>query len=54
MLFIYPAEESEITKILCPKCKERVPRIGFVKGSKIEGLTFRCKRCGNLWRVKTE
>ena len=54
MLFIYPAGESTITKILCPRCKERVPRIGILAGSKIDGLTFRCKKCDGLWQVKTE
>lgn len=54
MLIICPAKEAEITKIVCPKCREKVPRIGMEKGSRIDGLTFKCRRCGNLWRIKTE
>ena len=54
MFIIVPAKESEVTKLVCPHCHERVQRIGIVKGSKIEGLTFKCRRCGQLWEVKTE
>lgn len=54
MLSVTPAEKSEITHIVCPYCKEKVARIGLEKGSKISGLTFRCRRCGKLWSVKTE
>lgn len=54
MLKISPTTESEITKIVCPKCREKLARVGIEKGSRIEGLTFRCRRCGNLWSVKTE
>jgi hypothetical protein len=53
MLFIYPVEKSEVTKILCPKCKERLQRVGLLPGSKVDGLTFVC-RCGKTWGVKTE
>ena len=54
MLEIKEAERSEITKVACPDCHERVARIGIRKDSKIEGLTFKCRRCGKLWEVKTE
>lgn len=54
MFLITPTVESEITKIVCPHCKEKVPRIGIEKGSKISGLTFKCRKCGKLWTVKTE
>ena len=54
MFTITPAKESEITKLVCPHCHERVQRIGIKKGSKVEGLTFKCRRCGLLWEVKTE
>ena len=39
------APYAEITKIVCPECGERVRGVGLLKNSKIEGLTFRCKRC---------
>lgn len=51
---IVPAEKAEITKIVCPDCNERVNSVGLLKTSKIEGLTFRCKRCGKIWKVTTE
>ena len=47
-------EKNEITKIVCPDCKEKVRQVGLLKESKIEGLTFKCKRCGKLWTVKSE
>lgn len=54
MLRIEPAKESEVTRIKCPHCNERVSRVAIKKGSKCEGLTFRCRRCGMLWEVKSE
>ena len=54
MFTITPAKESEVTKLVCPHCHEKVPRIGIKKDSKLEGLTFKCRRCGLLWEVKTE
>lgn len=54
MIIITPAETSTVTKIVCPHCKEKVSRIGLLEGSKVEGLTFRCKKCGKLWHLKTE
>lgn len=56
MLEIIPTEASEVTRLTCPKCGEKVPRVGIKKGSHIEGLTFKCKRCGELCEViaKTE
>lgn len=54
MLTITPAHGSAITKIICPECNEKIPRIGLLPGSKIQGLTFKCKRCGALWEVKSE
>ena len=54
MLKIVPAKESEVTRIKCPHCNERVARVGVKKDSKCEGLTFRCRRCGMLWEVKSE
>lgn len=51
---ITPAEKAEVTKIVCPECSERVKSVGLLKSSRIDGLTFRCKRCGKLWIVKTE
>lgn len=55
MLSITPAaENTEITHIVCPHCKEKLPRVGLQKSSKIDGFTFKCRKCGKLWSVKTE
>ena len=54
MLKMTPTQASEVTKLSCPRCNEKVPRVGLRKGSKIEGLAFKCKRCGGFWEVKTE
>ena len=51
---VSPAEKQEITKIICPYCSEKVRFVGLLKDSKIDGLTFKCKRCGKFWKVKTE
>ena len=47
------AASADITKIVCPECGERVKCVGLLKDSRIEGLTFRCKRCSQLWEVQT-
>ncbi len=54
MFNIVEAEEKEVTKLVCPRCKEKLPRVGVEKDSKIKGLTFKCRRCGRLWKVDTE
>lgn len=54
MIHIVPATESAVTKLVCPHCHEKVPRVAIKKGSKVEGLTFRCRKCSKLWEVKTE
>lgn len=51
MFDISPATEAEITKIVCPGCHERLPRVGLLKNSNVRGLTFKCGRCGKLWAV---
>ena len=43
-----------VTRIICPACGERAKRIGLLPGSRVEGLTFRCKRCGRFWEVISE
>ena len=54
MMKIVPAEFSKVTKIVCPACGERAARIGLLPNSRIEGLTFKCKKCARLWAVSTE
>ena len=54
MLSYTAAEPSSITKLVCPVCKERVPRIGLLSDSRITGLTFKCKKCGRMWQVESD
>ncbi|MBQ7363752.1 MAG: hypothetical protein IJW48_04810 [Clostridia bacterium] len=54
MLKITKIAPGEVTKIVCPECKEPLHRVGLLKNSKIDGLSFKCKRCGGMWKVKTE
>ena len=51
---ITPTKTQDITKIVCPDCKERVRYIGLLKGSKIDGLAFKCSKFGKLCTVKSE
>lgn len=54
MLMIDPIDPAEVTKINCPACGERLPRVGLLKGSHVNGVTFKCKRCGRIWEIKAE
>ena len=49
-----PVKATEFTKLVCPKCNERVQRIVLAKGSRVDGLKFKCKKCGEFWKVKSE
>ena len=53
-IIITPTDSREITKLVCPECGERVKNVALRKDSRIEGLTFKCKRCGRFFSVKTE
>jgi hypothetical protein len=53
MIEIVPAEPGEIKRIVCT-CGEKLPRVGLKKDSKIDGLTFRCGKCGAFQEVKTK
>ena len=54
MLIIVPAEKQEITKIVCPSCRERVKDVGLAKDSKVDGLLFRCRKCGAYNKLTTK
>ena len=54
MLEIVPAERQEVTKLVCPDCKERVKGVGLAKGSNIDGLLFTCRKCGAMKKVRTK
>lgn len=54
MLEIVPTTASQVTRIACPECKEKIPKIGLRKGSKIDGLTVYCHKCKTYYEVKTK
>lgn len=51
---ITKTDRKDITKLICPDCGKRVGGIGLLKDSRVDGLTFHCNRCSNVWAVKTE
>ena len=53
MLKITPCEKQDVTRLVCPACKEKVRGVGLLKGSAVSGLSFSCKRCHERWRVET-
>ena len=54
MIVMTETKPQEVTKLSCPACKEQVSRVGLIKGSTVDGLSFKCKKCGKLWVVKTK
>jgi uncharacterized Zn finger protein len=54
MLEIIPTEASAVKRIACPQCGEKLPRVGLKRDSHIEGLTFRCGKCGTMLEVKSK
>lgn len=47
-------ERGEITKILCVHCGEKIRGVGLLRGSRVEGLVFRCRGCGGYNRVSAQ
>ena len=54
MITYTETEPKEVTKICCPACKEQLPRVGLPKGSIVDRLSFKCKKCGKFWELKTK
>ena len=54
MISVLPACEQDVTRIVCPVCREKVKGVGLTKGSEVKGLTFRCRRCHRLWELVTD
>lgn len=54
MLEIKPSSEKDVTKLACPECGEKIPRVGLEKNSEIKGLAFKCRKCGQFWSVTTK
>jgi transposase-like protein len=53
-LKIYPIEAQDVTPLVCPACREKVRKVGLLKESQVNGLSFKCHKCSRLWGVKTE
>ena len=53
-MLVVPAKKEEVTKIICPDCGEKVKGVGLLKGSRVDGLVFRCKKCGAYKEVKSK
>jgi hypothetical protein len=53
-IVITPADKEDITRIICPECKDKIKYIGLAKDSKIDGLRIKCKRCGHYMKVKCD
>ena len=47
-------DKGEITRIICPDCGERVRNVVLLKNSHVDGLEFRCHRCGAFMSVSTD
>lgn len=56
MLKTEKIEATKVSAIHCYSCGEKFPRLGLLPNSDVNGLTFRCKRCGelNLVTAKSE
>ena len=54
MLKIIEVDTPESTRIHCPKCKDILPYVSLSKDSKVDGLSFVCRRCKRSFKVKTE
>lgn len=54
MLEITPTEASAVKRLQCATCGEKLPRVGLKKDSHVEGLTFRCGKCGTVNDVKSK
>lgn len=51
---ITETDRSDVVRIACPDCGEKVRGVGLLRNSTIHGLTFKCKRCGKLWAIESE
>lgn len=54
MLTVTKTEPTEVRRIPCSTCGEKLPKVGLTKDSRVSGLTFRCGKCGTFNKVKTE
>lgn len=54
MITMTPAPKSDVTRLYCPECKEKVRGMGLIKDSIVTGLSITCRNCKRMWLVKTE
>ena len=56
MIITYAPSERDINikKIHCPECGEKLRNVGLPEGATVKGLTFRCKRCHEYFKVNVE
>ena len=47
------SEKGENTRNICPECGEKVRGVGLLKDSRVDGLVFRCRKCGAFLTVTT-
>lgn len=52
-IIIEPTQRGDVGRIACPECGEKVKYVAIEKDSNISGLTFRCRRCGRFFSVRT-
>ena len=52
-IIVKRSEKKELTKISCSECGERVRGVGLEKKSRVDGLCFKCKKCGLFNEVKS-
>ena len=52
-IMITPTEKTDVTKLVCPGCGEKVKGVGLKPNSITQGLSFKCRRCGELWEVNS-
>ncbi len=53
-MIVRPAMVQDVKRISCPSCKEKIHGVGLTRGAKVDGLTFKCRRCGRFWEVQQE
>ena len=48
------AEKTELTRLICPICGEKARGVALRKDSRVDGLMFHCRKCGEHLTVTTK
>ena len=48
---VYETGFADVTKLSCRACGEKLKNVGLLPHSNVQGLSFKCRRCGKLWEV---